>query len=292
MLLSHRVALALAVACAVGCTATSGADQYIKASTDGGSTGTRTGTGTGAGTGTGTGTGGTVGQVVLVAAGEFWMGCAPSDSLCDPDEKPRHQVYLDAFYIDETEVTVAQYRECVNAGSCNTEGMTATLECNWDQSRDNHPINCVTWSHANVYCSWAGARLPTEAEWEKAARGTDERIYPWGNEPPSDQLCWYQHESVPGTCAVGSYSSGASPYGALDMAGNVSEWVNDWWDYYYYEASPSENPTGPADGSSRASRGGGWKYFTAKSLRASERYGYLPQHHVSYFGFRCARSPE
>jgi len=226
--------------------------------------------------------------MVLVPAGSFWMGCAPHDTTCSKDEKPRHRVTLDAFYIDKTETTVSAYRKCVSAGSC-TAADTGKY-CNWNKSgRDSHPINCVDWDQAAAYCSWAKKRLPTEAEWEKAARGTDGRLYPWGNSSPSGKACWDRWKSKLGTCRVGSFGSGASAYGALDMAGNVWEWTSDWYDKGYYAKLPGRNPTGPSGGSDRVSRGGSWYYGSANYLRASYRSGVGPGSRLSNLGFRCAR---
>ncbi len=222
--------------------------------------------------------------MVLVPAGSFWMGCAPSYSLCEAGEKPRHSVYLNAFYIDKTEVTVSAYKACVSAGSCTApDPYDASSNCNWRWSgRDSHPINCVDFSQAKAYCSNASKRLPTEAEWEKAARGTDGRIYPWGNQAPSCALTiWGDGSNTDGcgldsTWPVGSKPAGASFYGALDLAGNVWEWTSDWYDAGYYSKSPSRNPSGPAGGSGRVIRGGSWASGDASDLRASSRDGGRP----------------
>ncbi|MBI4704545.1 MAG: formylglycine-generating enzyme family protein [Deltaproteobacteria bacterium] len=241
-------------------------------------------------------------DMVLVPAGDFWMGCAPQDWGCG-DDNMRHQVYLDAFYIDRTEVTVAQYRSCVNARGCTADhltewGLPGSLkpgeECNWNKSgRDSHPINCVDWSQAEAYCRFAGKRLPTEAEWEKAARGTDGRIYPWGSAAPS---CHYAVMDDGGhgcgrdsTSPVGSKPAGASPYGALDMAGNVWEWTADWYGKAYYAASPERNPTGPSGGSLRVLRGRSWDLHHAMNFRASKRDWFVPEDRSRAQGFRCAR---
>jgi len=167
----------------------------------------------------------------LIPAGSFWMGCNSAvDNDCDSDESPYHEVTLSGYYIDKTEVTVDDYADCVTAGAC-TAPSTASSYCNWEVSgKGNHPVNCVNWSQAGEYCTWAGKRLPTEAEWEKAARGTDGRKYPWGNE---DATCEYavMDDGVNGcgtdsTWNVCSKSpAGDSPYGLCDMSGNVWEWV-------------------------------------------------------------------
>jgi formylglycine-generating enzyme required for sulfatase activity len=223
-------------------------------------------------------------DMVLIPAGEFWMGCAPNDSKCYGDEKPYHKVYLDAYYIDKHEVTVAEYKKCVESGACTQPGTGD--KCNWGVSgRDNHPINCINWTQANAYCEWAGKRLPTEAEWEKAARGTDGLIYPWGNEWDEEKGCFNRSS----TCVVGSYPSGASPYGVLDMAGNVWEWVSDWYDANYYSSSRFRNPQGPSSGEKRLLRGGAWWNGNPVNLRASFRNRCSPGNWDDCIGFRCVR---
>ena len=225
----------------------------------------------------------------LVASGSFWMGCNSAvDSNCDSNESPYHEVTLSGYYMDKTEVTVDAYGECVTAGSCTAPSTGGS--CNWGVSgRDNHPVNCVNWTQAGAYCAWAGKRLPTEAEWEKAARGTDGRKYPWGNETAT---CEYAvMYGCPGdTLDVCSNSpAGDSPYGLCDMAGNVWEWVSDWYGSGYYTNSPASNPTGPVSGSYRVVRGGSFDYGGDDALRASNRSGDLPSYDYVFLGFRCAR---
>jgi formylglycine-generating enzyme required for sulfatase activity len=220
---------------------------------------------------------------VLVPAGEFLMGSADSDKNAESDEKPQHKVTLDAYWIDRTEVTRGQYDRCVAAGKC------AAPETG-DAGNKNHPVVGVTWDNAAAYCAWAGRRLPTEAEWEKAARGTDGRMYPWGNAAPDCGRANYAGKS--GTCAGGttmmeSYPAGASPYGVLDMAGNVWEWVSDWYGSTYYSSSPVNNPTGPQNGQARVLRGGGWS-STDRSIQAMRRNSHLPMNQSNTIGFRCA----
>ena len=223
--------------------------------------------------------------LVYVPAGEFAMGSTDQDSLASKDERPQHPVTLDAFWIDQTEVTNAMYAKCVNAGNCkppiNTDHFINT-------GYANHPVVSVDWSQANAYCVWSERRLLTEAEWEKAARGTDGRIYPWGNEAPSNAFLNY-NDAVKDTTAVGQYPNGKSPYGAYDMAGNVWEWTNDWYSETYYQSSSASNPVGPASSAYQAFRGGSWNnndYF----VRSANR-GWVEPTSTGYFiGFRCAQS--
>ncbi len=177
------------------------------------------------------------------------MGSADSDPNVHVDETPQHTVYLDAFWIDRTDVTNNMYASCVSTGACtapiSTTSSTSTIISSYygNSAFDNYPVIWVTWYDATAYCKWAGRQLPTEAQWEKAARGTDGRIYPWGNTAPDDTLLNY-NASIGDTTAVSSYLRGASPYGALDMAGNVWQWVNDWYSDTYYRSSSSSNPLG------------------------------------------------
>ncbi len=223
--------------------------------------------------------------MVYVPAGGFTMGSPPGEPW-DQGESPQRTVYLDAFWVDQTEVTNAQYERCAQAGSCR---VTPDMTSYDPQARPDYPAE-VTWSAAQAYCQWAGSRLPTEAEWEKAVRGTDGRRWPWGNDRPDcslsnsfgkDGLC------AGATACVGSYPAGASPYGALDMAGNVAEWVNDWYDYGYYDVSPPHNPPGPEAGTARVVRGGNWEAIP-DWVRCAWRDGREPEEFA--FGFRCVSS--
>ncbi len=196
------------------------------------------------------------------------------------DERPIHRVYLDEFYIDKYEVTNAQYNKCVSAGAC---GQNTKYDGFTDPQQ---PVVGVNWSQADTYCSWAGKRLPTEAEWEKAARETDERTYPWGEGIDCSKANYYKcgHKK---TKPVGSYPSGAGPYGAMDMAGNVWEWCSDRYDEKYYSKGPKRNPTGPASGKYRVLHGGSWNAYP-NLLRSSNRTRNDPDNLSSSNGFRCA----
>lgn len=222
----------------------------------------------------------------LVPAGVFTMG---SDNGLS-DEMPVHAVMLDDFYMDTYEVTNAQYKTCVDEGDCkepdSSESFTRSSYYE-DSQFDNYPVIYVEWNQAKAYCEWRGARLPTEAEWEKAARGTAGRIYPWGNANPSNSLLNY-NGNMRDTTEVGSYESGKSPYGMYDMPGNVWEWVNDWYGENYYQDSPAENPKGPLSGSDRVVRGGGWDYLE-DDVRSSYRGRPVPNDRGQDVGFRCAR---
>jgi formylglycine-generating enzyme required for sulfatase activity len=216
--------------------------------------------------------------MVLVPAGAFLMGSDDAD-----DEKPRHQVVLDGFYIEVYEVTNALYKQFVQA----TGRVAAASSKDQRVNPDAQPVVGVSWHDADAYCRWAGKRLPTEAEWEKAARGTDGRKYPWG-----DQWDASRANSAEGglgkTSPVGSYPAGVGPYGAHDMAGNVREWVADWYEAEYYKRSPERNPKGPDSGLMRVLRGGSW-YYGPVYLRAAGRYDLTPDFRNDGIGFRCAR---
>jgi serine/threonine-protein kinase len=220
--------------------------------------------------------------MVRVPEGEFTMG-----SNEDAEESPPHRVYLGAYWIDRTEVSNAQYNKCVQAGVCNTYSSCWFGSPTLGTGQPDHPVGCIMWYDALNYCTWVGARLPTEAEWEKAARGTDARSYPWGSGSPD---CGKAQSSACGahSVPVGSNSAGASPYGALNMAGNVWEWTQDWHKNNYYAESPYENPTGGGPGSGKMVRGGSWD-AGAFELRSAFRSAIQPDYTGSDLGFRCAR---
>lgn len=251
--------------------------------------------------------------MVYVPEGFFTMG---SDAY--PDEQPVHKVWLDAFWIDQTEVTNVMFTKFVQATGYQTDAermgwswvfavvstgaeLRQVDGADWRYPRgpgsslsglDNSPVVQVSWIDAKAYCRWSGRRLPKEAEWEKAARGTNAYIYPWGNDAPNGKLLNF-NMLVGDTTAVGSYPAGASPYGVLDMAGNVWEWVFDWYSDTYYSQSPENNPTGPGSGEHRVLRGGSWNEYRFH-VRSALRYWVLPiitdDLSINIVGFRCALS--
>ena len=255
-------------------------------------------------------------EMAFIPAGAFSMG--------DPgqqDESPSHQVFLDAYWIDRTEVTNRQYSQFLNAAAAETSFCQPLSACvltaaeNPDSRLDtkagryvvevgyeDHPVTYVTWFGAYSYCEWAGARLPSEAEWEKAARGENGLRYPWGDTFLAasanfcDRNCTFEtgrddqsDDGWPTTAPVGSFPEGASPYGVADMTGNVWEWVNDWYSRDYYRQSPGRNPSGPDDGQQRSVRGGSW-FSAAGELRTANRSSWPPNTATKLIGFRCARS--
>jgi len=218
--------------------------------------------------------------MVVVSAGAFMMGC--TDTECESDESPVHEVTLSTFAIDRNELTQAEYDQCISDGNCVEPEYFDPL------AHPMYPVTNVSWEDAQAYCAWAHKRLPTEAEWEKAARGTDGRTYPWGNEPPDCNRTNYL-ECHPDTTPVGTFPTGASPFGALDMGGNVWEWVADWYGAGYYTASPAADPTGPETGGQKVRRGGSFGY-AAPSIRSSNRANLSPESTSGFAGFRCALS--
>ncbi len=243
-------------------------------------------------------------EMVYVPAGEFLMGSTEDDEDADDDELPQHSVTLDAFWIDKYEVTNAQYAAFLNAEGNQEEGGVTWLEADSEYVRiherngvwevyngyADHPVVEVSWYGARAYAAWVGGRLPTEAEWEKAARGTEGQRYPWGNEAPTDDLCNF-NDWDRCTTPVGAYSpAGDSPYGCADMAGNVWEWVHDGYDGDYYEVSPDSNPQGPAGGTYRVLRGGAF-YYSTRYVRCAYRYWLSPYPRHRHFGVRLVVSP-
>jgi formylglycine-generating enzyme required for sulfatase activity len=262
--------------------------------------------------------------MVYVPPGEFFMG-APAGSHALPDEQPERRVYLSGFWIDRHEVTNADYLQFVQQTGHRTPKNAKEAATLWDGGRpvsgiENHPVVNVSWDDAAAFCRWRNTRLPTEAEWEKAARGTDRRIYPWGNDWDANLAnsasywvgrkvefangaewddFWLRGEGakiskekgIKGevlTLPVGSFPAGASPYGLLDMAGNAAEWVQDWYNPNYYKEAALSNPTGPDRGAIRGMRGGSW-LKPAVSLRTTDRDWGTIDSRPSGTGFRCAK---
>ena len=235
-------------------------------------------------------------EMLLVKAGTFFMGKDTSET----DERPAHIVNLDDYYIDKYEVTNADYKVCVDELACDLPKTTTFYV---SPTYRNHPVVFVSWENAVAYCEWREARLPTEAEWEKAARGTDAHNYPWGNEFDGDALnfcdveCEYSwadkgaRDYYTTTAPVGLFPKGASVYGVLDMAGNIAEWVADWYAEDYYENSPILNPLGPESGTYRVLRGGSW-YHRKYDVRTFKRDKLRPNVAYNYTGFRCAADAE
>lgn len=226
--------------------------------------------------------------MVLIPAGKFWMG-SPYGGW--DNEHPRHQVMLDTFYMDKFEVTVARYAKFLRAKNGSKPDYWDDLD---GHNHGNLPVVGVSWEDANAYCQWAGKRLPTEAEWEKAARGTDGRMYPWGNQEPSGRLAnfgkvWFLTSAYEGGLVpVDSDEAGTSPYGLYHMAGNVWEWTADWYDKNYYRESPERNPPGALIGEFRVRRGGSWSYDEAY-MRSATRSTSAPTDRERDLGFRCAQ---
>jgi len=265
------------------------------------------------------------GEMVSVPAGDFTMG-----SRDFPDAQPVHKVHLDAFLIDKCEVTNAAFQKFIDAGGYTTQafwsaaGWSARVSGGWTQpafwETDEHhagmewqdfPVAGVSWYEAEAYANFVGKRLPTEAEWEKAARGTDRRSYPWGDSLDGSRANHWlsgdpweaEYTSFNGSTPVGFYDGrlhpdppfqtrdSPSPYGAYDMAGNVWEWVKDRYQSKYYSVSPASNPQGPSSGSARVVRGGAWDTYSSKYLRSAYRhYNNSPASRDPVIGFRCAKT--
>lgn len=263
--------------------------------------------------------------MALIPKGQYFMGSDAADAM--DNQKPSHNVALGAFCMDLYEVTAAQYKACSDVGKCRR----APTEVHWpditgadhdaysplctagDAEKQDHPINCVNWDMANTFCKAQGKRLPTEAEWEYAARGPDGRIYPWGDEEPTAEhlnacgtecLVWARKARVaaqfPGvlyeaddgfatTAPVGKFPKGRSRFGPYDVVGNVWEWVSDWEGAY--SAGDQENPKGPAQGEKKVIRGGAWNGSFPSWLHPSYRYATDPMARSHGIGFRCAGDP-
>jgi formylglycine-generating enzyme required for sulfatase activity len=223
--------------------------------------------------------------MVCVPAGKFWMGTNQSDTPYD-NEWPQNEIHLDSFWIDKHEVTNLQYRKCVEAGACDEPACSTRPE----YFVDNLPVVCVTWQGAQDYAAWVGGRLPTEAEWEKACRGTDKRVYPWGDATPTCDKANYGPCPGDSQLPVTARPAGASPYGVLDMAGNVQEWAADWYSAAYYRVGqPKQNPEGPENVSPqwRVLRGGSFESaYGDEQTRCAFRSFSGPGQDRIDFGFR------
>jgi iron(II)-dependent oxidoreductase len=244
-------------------------------------------------------------EMVLIPAGPFLMGSdRQADRNAYPAELPQRTVYLDAYEIDKYEVTMVQYLRYVLAND-----LEPLVDWKWggvfQEAMASHPVMHVSWYDADAYCKWAGKRLPTEAEWEKAARGEDGRIFPWGNQMAGLSRANFGRTGLSGPVrdrperlllyppivSVDKYDNAVGPYGGFNMAGNVAEWVADWYDSTYYKHGTDRNPNGPEKGTHKAFRGGGWVDSTP-SVRAAQRNGTDPNAKMNWLGFRCARTPK
>jgi len=242
-------------------------------------------------------------EMVLIPAGEFLMGSTPS--VGNPGEHPQHTVFLDAFYIDKYEITNAQYYQFWLADEeykSSHRPMSYGTACDigsWPgvaKTKPDYPVVGIRWSDALAYAEWAGKRLPTEAEWEKAASGTDARLWPWGNQFNLDiegvtvhANTWNGGDGHDNTTSpVDAHPTGVSPFGVYGMAGNVFEWCADWFDLDYYNRSPKQNPSGPETGHIRVIRGGSWRH-DERLVRCAFRMGSHPDSKWYILGFRCVQ---
>ncbi len=243
-------------------------------------------------------------EMVMVPAGEFLMGSdKKTDRLAYRSEIPQHRVYLDAFEIGKYEVTALEYLKFVLATNRSPQLDWRYDGGNFQDSMAHHPIMHVTWYDADAYCKWADQRLPTEAEWEKAARGSDGRLFPWGQEYAGPTRANFGRTGLSGPVrdrperlllyppiiSVDKYENALSPYGLYQTIGNVAEWVADWYNPDYYKTAHDRNPQGPETGTQKAFRGGGWMDSTT-TMRVAMRNGTDPNTKINWLGFRCARS--
>ncbi|PIQ97515.1 MAG: hypothetical protein COV67_03865 [Nitrospinae bacterium CG11_big_fil_rev_8_21_14_0_20_56_8] len=234
--------------------------------------------------------------MAFIPGGEYIMGSQKSLLELNPTdifntdrhtlgpEDPAHMVDLDPYYIDVYETTNEQYLEYVNV----MKGRNPPYMDNADFNQPRQPVVGVTWSDARKYCEWRGKRLPTEAEWEKAARGKRPIAFPWGDEMPEDTRANFD-EHLGKTAPVGSFEAGKSDYGVYDLSGNVAEWVQDWHFPEYYLYSPKKNPAGPEKGQYKVIRGGNWRN-NGEDIRLTYRNATVPSIRINTLGFRCAKS--
>ena len=242
-------------------------------------------------------------EMVLIPAGEFVMGSDKrKDRLAYRSEIPQRSVYLNSYLIGKYEVTALEYLKFVLATDRLPQLDWRYDGGNFQETMAHHPIMHVSWYDADAYCKWAGKRLPTEAEWEKAARGVDGRLFPWGSEYAGPTRANFGRTGLSGPVrdrperlllyppiiSVDKYDNALSPYGLYQTIGNVAEWVSDWYDQDYYKKSPDRNPKGPETGTQKAFRGGGWMDSTT-TMRAAMRNGTDPQTKINWMGFRCAQ---
>jgi formylglycine-generating enzyme required for sulfatase activity len=234
-------------------------------------------------------------DMVRIQAGPFRRGV---DDRRGPDEGPAQTIRLHTFYIDRTEVTNARFAEFVAATGYRTSAEADSASRSWRQPHTDgteavadHPVVYVSWHDAQAYCRWRNGRLPTEAEWEKAARGTHGKRWPWGDrEDASRANGWGPDDPYPGLAPAGMFPQGTSPFGVHDMAGNVWEWCADWYDPDHYTVAAPRDPTGPANGQLRVARGGSWSN-PLPVLRTTNRHAVHPLEAGPGLGFRCAATP-
>lgn len=232
-------------------------------------------------------------EMASIPAGEFVMGS--SDKKAKSNENPSHLVYLDSFYIDKFEVSFKEFEEYLAANPKQYPTITGWVDRKARPDMLNKPVFGFQWKRCKKYCEWKGKRLPTEAEWERAAKGLEGRNYPWGNEPPDDKranfgnCCFIQKGSV--LSPVDNFDNGKSPEGVYNLGGNVAEWVHDWYDKKYYEKSPYKNPKGPVKGKHHVIRGGAWNSLPVY-LRSTSRYGDSDAKDYYGIGCRCAKSAD
>ena len=245
-------------------------------------------------------------EMVLIPEGVFTMGynIKNKNEWGDTDEEPVHKVFLKPYYIDRHEVSASQFSKFLNHHQKKAHlyfqtGLGVTIEKVGNlffprPGLSNYPANRVSWYGADAYCRWINKRLPTEAEWGKASRGTDGRVFPWGNELPTNNRVTFRRKfnrlGFKALEKIDSMPDGRSPYGIHHMAGNVWEWVNDWYEDIYYEESPYANPKGPDSGTSKVLRGRNW-YYKAYYMRTTYRFNDKPDVFKNWQGFRCAKDP-